>query len=42
MTNMLAGERARGVNGLRWLLRLVTRTPEEFTHPQLSGSRFEP
>lgn len=41
MVNMLAGERARGVNGLRWWWRLITRTPEEFSHPQLSGARFD-
>ncbi|MCB1683039.1 MAG: hypothetical protein KDI31_01075 [Pseudomonadales bacterium] len=41
MVNMLAGERARGVNGVRWLWDLATHMPEEVNHPQLSGSRFD-
>ncbi|MGE0621929.1 MAG: hypothetical protein AB7I04_10095 [Pseudomonadales bacterium] len=41
MVNMLAGERAQGTNGIRWLLGLATHMPEEVTHPQLSGSRFD-
>jgi len=41
MTNMLAGERARNVNGIRWLLGLMLDMPEEVSHPQLSGSRFD-
>jgi hypothetical protein len=41
MVNMLAGERAQGVNGLRWLWGLMTNMPEEVSHPQLSESRFD-
>lgn len=41
MANILAGERARDVNGLRWLIDLAFNMPEEVTHPQLSGSRFK-
>jgi hypothetical protein len=41
MVNMLAGERAHGTNGLIWLLGLALHMPEEVTHPQLSGSRFD-
>ena len=40
MVNMLAGERANGLNGLRWLIDLAFNMPEEITHPQLSASRF--
>ena len=41
MVNMLAGERARGSDGIMWLLGLMIDMPEEVTHPQLSGARFE-
>ena len=41
MVNILAGERARGVDGLRWLIDLALHMPEEVSHPQLSGSRFD-
>ena len=41
MVNMLAGERAQGKNGLRWLWGLMTNMPEEVSHPQLSSSRFK-
>jgi hypothetical protein len=41
MVNILAGERAQGVNGIPWLWGLMTNMPEEVSHPQLSGSRFE-
>jgi len=41
MVNMLAGERAQGTNGILWLLGLAMHMPEEITHPQLSGSRFD-
>jgi hypothetical protein len=41
MTNILAGERAQGKNGIAWLFGLITNKPEEVSHPQLSGSRFD-
>lgn len=41
MVNMLAGERAQGKNGIAWLLSLMIDMPEEVTHPQLSGARFD-
>ena len=41
MVNMLAGERAQGSNGIRWLVDLMFHMPEEVSHPQLSGSRFD-
>lgn len=41
MTNMLAGERRQGKNGVRWVWGLITDMPEEVNHPQLSGSRFD-
>jgi len=41
MVNILAGERAQGVNGIRWLVGLMMHMPEEVSHPQLSGSRFD-
>ena len=41
LTNILAAERAQGVNGIRWLLGLMMNMPEEVSHPQLSASRFD-
>jgi len=41
MVNILAGERAQGVDGILWLLELITDMPEEVSHPQLSGARFD-
>jgi hypothetical protein len=41
MMNMLAGERASGTNGIRWLVGLMFDMPEEVTHPQLSNARFD-
>lgn len=41
LSGMLAGERAQGVNGLRWIYRLITNMPEEVSHKQLSNSRFD-
>ena len=41
MVNILAGERVQGVNGILWLWDLMTNMPEEVSHPQLSGSRFD-
>ncbi|MBL4821058.1 MAG: hypothetical protein JKY98_08755 [Gammaproteobacteria bacterium] len=40
MSGMLAGERVQGVNGIRWIYGLITNTPEEVAHKQLSNSRF--
>ena len=40
MVNMLAGERAQGVNGIGWIIGLIFNPPEEITHEQLSPSRF--
>jgi hypothetical protein len=40
MIGMLAGERAQGVDGIRWIIELMTNMPEEVTHKQLSGGRF--
>jgi hypothetical protein len=40
MIGMLAGERAQGVDGIRWIIGLMTNMPEEVTHKQLSGGRF--
>jgi hypothetical protein len=40
MVGMLAGERAQGVDGIRWIIGLMTNMPEEVTHKQLSGGRF--
>jgi len=41
MIGILAGERAQGVDGIRWILGLITDPPEETSHKQLSGSRFD-
>jgi hypothetical protein len=40
MTGILAGEREQGVNGIRWIIGLITHMPEELSHEQLSPSRF--
>jgi len=40
MIGILAGERAQGVNGIRWLFELVTNMPEETDHEQLGPGRF--
>ena len=40
MTNMLAGEREQGTNGIAWIMGLIVNPPEEITHEQLSPSRF--
>jgi hypothetical protein len=40
MTNMLAGEREQGSNGIAWIMGLIVNPPEEITHEQLSPSRF--
>lgn len=40
LSGMLAGERAQGVNGIRWIYGLITNMPEEVSHKQLSNSRF--
>ncbi|MBT4521755.1 MAG: hypothetical protein HOC23_17290 [Halieaceae bacterium] len=41
MIGVLAGERAQGVDGIRWLYNLITNMPEEVTHKQLSSGRFD-
>jgi hypothetical protein len=41
LTNILAGEREQGVNGIRWIYGLITNPAEEISHEQLSPSRFD-
>jgi hypothetical protein len=41
MIGMLAGERAQGVDGIRWLLGLMMNMPEEVNHEQLGPQRFD-
>jgi hypothetical protein len=40
LASILAGEREQGVDGIRWVLGLITDPPEEVNHAQLSPARF--